>query len=201
MSEVETTEAVESSADEAALDGAAEAATTPSEEPVSTWKARVAGKDRALTAAKQEAQRLAEENARLLAWKAEQEQASLSEVERLQLRIKEMERREAEAIAAAERARLAREFPQAFEWLGDDAPTDPGRLAEIEARLKSLSAPPEPEPAPEPRVEPNNPRRPNVVMQPTNPSIAQLQADAKGHGALNTLPSFTAKVPMTLTDR
>lgn len=181
MSEVETTEAVESSSDtEEPVEGAEEQTTTPVEEPVSTWKARVAGKDRALTQTKAElaqAQKLAAE---LSAWKAEREKADMSEVDRLNLQIQELQSEKAAAVAAAEFAARKAEFPLSFALLGEGMPSDPGTLATLEARLAEGAAAAEPAP----RVDPNNPRR---SVQGIGKSIkdktdAELLADLASYG-------------------
>lgn len=132
-----------------------DAPATPPADDSATWKARLAGKDRALTNAKAELERLKAEHAALSQWKAEREQADLTEVEKLQRKVQELEQSRAEAAAKALRAELSRQFPRAFELLGDRTPLDDeGYLAELETRL----TPPSDEPD-EPRVDPNKPRR------------------------------------------
>lgn len=180
MSEVETTEAVESPSDaEEPVEGAEEQSATPAEEPVSTWKARVAGKDRALTQAKAEAAQLKALVDQLSAWKADKEKADMSEVDRLNLRVQELESEKAAAVAAAELAARKAEFPRSFALLGDGAPTDPGVLAILEARLTSEAEDAEPAA----RVDPNNPRRASTAPKPNaEKSIDEIEAELRRYG-------------------
>lgn len=198
MSEVETTEGVESQPDPVEGQPASPAEAEPSwQDQLRAEKARVAGKDRALSEAKQELARIKADAEALAAWKAEKEKADMTEVERLKLQVAEYEQAIAEARAAAQRATLKAEFPQSFALLGDNAPLDPGTLAILEARLSAEKEAKEPEPP----TNPNNPRRGGVVAQPTNPSIGQLQRDVEKFGGLKGLSSFEAFVPTTIVDR
>lgn len=152
MPEVATDEAVESQ------DAAPEAATaTPDPAELTTLQKRLAGKDQALTAAIRERDELRKEREALSKWKAEKEGADLTEAEKLQKRLTELEQEANTAKAEAARERLARQFPLAHDLLGDAIPTDEVRLAEIEGRLKAAVA--EVDDEPEPRVETNRPRR------------------------------------------
>lgn len=151
MTEVENDNGVESPDD--AADNAADEPTTPPPDELSTWKARLAGKDRALSAAKAEVERLKKEADDLSRWKADKEQADMTEVDRLKQQLAALEAAKELAVREAQQAKLAREFPLAFDLLGEASPLDEGRLAEIEAKLKAKS---EPE---EPRIDPNQPRR------------------------------------------
>lgn len=149
MSEVVTPDAVDESPD------AAEAPTTPTVDEA-TWKKRLAGKDQALTAAQKERDELRKQYEDAQRRIAEREQADLSETERLQLRVRELEEAANAAKAEATRERLARKFPLAFDLLGDATPLDEVRLSEIETRL---AKPSESDDEPEPRIDPNSPRR------------------------------------------
>lgn len=162
-------------------DEAAEQAETPTTPAVSdtTWKARLAGKDRALTEAQKERERLKAENEALARWKAEKEQADLTEVQRLQQRIDALETEKDAALSAAQKLQLEREFPLTFETLGDNAPLDPSALAAIETRLKGLKG----ESEQEPLVDRNNPRRPSpTVKNPKDKSADDLEADLAAMG-------------------
>lgn len=120
-----------------------------------TWKKRLAGKDQALTTAQKERDALKAQLAELSKWKAEKEQADLSEVERLQLQIQNLEKERETAVREAKAVRLAKEYPLAVDLLGDQATSfDEARLAEINARLAQ-----EAEDESAPRVDPNTPRR------------------------------------------
>lgn len=143
---------VEDESPEAAPEG--EATTTPSFDET-TWKKRLAGKDQALTAAQQARKAAEAELEQLRQWKAEKEQADMTEVERLKLERDQAKSEAEQAKAEAQRASLARKFPLTFDLLGDAMPADEVRLAEIEARLKADEESDEPAP----RIDPNNPRR------------------------------------------
>lgn len=173
----EGTEPVESeAADDAAVDETPESE-APQIDELARWKARSAGKDRALTEQKKELEQAKKDLALLSKWKAEREQADLSEVDRLNLRIKELEDETAAAKREASLAQLAREFPLAFDLLGEDAPLDKGRLTEIEDRLKAKS---EPE---EPRIDPNQPRRATGAAKPNEEKTREeLLDDLTKHG-------------------
>lgn len=198
MSEVETTEGVESQPDPVTDQPASSVEAEPSwQDQLRAEKARVAGKDRALTEAKQELARIKAEADALSAWKAEKEKADMSEVERLQAEIAQLRTAQAAAEIVAQRATLKSEFPQSFALLGDNAPLDPGTLAILEARLSAEKEAHEPEPP----INPNNPRR-GVVSPPSNPSTSsQLQAAVEKFGGLKDLPSFSATVPTAIADR
>lgn len=146
-------ESPEGAADEA------EQPTTPSAEDLATLKKRLAGKDQAYTKLKAEAEALRLERESLSKWKAEKEQADLTEVERLELRAVAAEKAAAEAEARAERIRLASEYPLAVEAFGDDPLPSEERLAALQKRLAATSATDEDEEPP--RIDPNNPRRPS----------------------------------------
>src|SRR3989304_786203 len=103
---------------EAESQAAAPKATQPADE-IATWKRRLAGKDQALTASKKELTVAQAELEALRKWKLDKEQADLTEVQKLELRVKE---RDAELVAAREEARrerLTRQFPLAMELYAD----------------------------------------------------------------------------------
>ena len=156
MPEVETTEAAESL--EAPETEVAEAGATPRPEDVATLKARLAGKDRAYTTLKAEHEQSKQLSAELSRWKAEKEAADMTEVERKDLRIAELEASLVAKQAEAKSLALAQEFPRATELLGSATALMPeDKLAAIEERLK-LASEAEAEPV-EPVVNPNNPPR------------------------------------------
>lgn len=131
---------------------------TPPEESITTLRNRLAGKDRAYTALKAERDRLTSEVAGLSTWKAEKEQADMTEVERLQKEIADLRAAKATAEATATRAILERKYPLTFDHLGEKAPLDDeGWLAELEGRLVALKG----ESESEARIDANNPRKPS----------------------------------------
>lgn len=204
MSEVETTEAVESQPVPVEEQSASPTEAEPSwQDQLRAEKARVAGKDRALTETKQELARIRSEAEALAAWKAEKEKADMTEVERLQAQVAQYEQAIAAANAVAQRATLKAEFPQSFSLLGDNAPLDPGTLAILEARLSAEREANEPSP----RVDPNNPRRAtSYVTQPTNPSIEDSLGVLKKLGNpfrddAASVGDFTANVRSQVADR
>lgn len=143
-----------------------------------TWKAKLAGKDRALTNAQKERDALRKEYEALSRWKAEKEEADLTEVQRLQNRLAALESEKEAARTEAARLRLEREFPLSFSTLGEDAPLDEAKLAAIESRLSALRPKDEED---EPIVDPNNPRK-NPPRTPTEPTSADLVSQLRAMG-------------------
>lgn len=133
--------------------------TTPPAEDVATIKKRLAGKDQALTRITKERDDAATELATLRKWKAEREEADMSEVDKLARRLAEAEARAAQAEASAERVRLERLYPDAVGLFGDDPLPNEDRLSALQERLASATEPGAAEPK-EPRIDPNRPRRP-----------------------------------------
>lgn len=167
-------EGVESLDDGAELAGEATEPTTPNPDLEATWKRRIAGKDQALTASKKEAESLKSQLAEYQRKVADYEQASLSEVEKLQKRLAEQEARANAAEERALRTSLQAKYPLTFDLLGDRTPVDDESwLAEREGRLKTEAEPDEP------IVDPNNPGRTR-----TKP------ADDSGDAILDRLRSF-----------
>lgn len=152
--------------------------TTPPTEDVATLKKRLAGKDQALTRIQQERDRLKAEADALARWKAEREEASLTEVEKLQKRLAEFEERATAAERLAERIRLEKSYPLAVDLFGDDPLPSEERLAALQDRLAATVATGDDE-APEPRIDPNRPRRPvgGSGKPLTDKSAAELEAD------------------------
>lgn len=167
MPEVAEAEAPESQADDTSEESVETPATPAFDE--ATWKKRVAGKDQALTEAKKQAAELKKQLDDLSRWKAEKEQADMSELDKALKRIADAEARAAAAEAAANAARLAREYPLAAGLLGDDIGLfSAERVAEIDGNLKKAAGD---ESAPEPRIDPNNPRR-----QASKPPASDLES-------------------------
>lgn len=153
--EVLTDESQESTAP--ATEATADAPATQSSDEA-TWKKRLAGKDQALTAAQRERDAVKAERDDLAKWKAEKEQANLTEIEKLQQERDRLTSEVGAAKAEALAAKLSRQYPLAAEILGDDlSKFDEVRVAEIDGRLAKEKAA---ESEPEPRVDPNSPRRP-----------------------------------------
>ena len=154
-----------------------EVATVPTENEadVTTWKKRLAGKDQALTATKKELDEIKSQAAELTRWKAQQEQASMSEFERAQAKIRELEQKAATAEQSAKEERLAREFPLAYQFQKDTSGLDEtSRAAALEKFIRDASAlKDQAETAPAP-VDPNNARRTVAapVEKPTSKSIS-----------------------------
>lgn len=128
---------------------------TPTTDEI-TWKKRLAGKDQALTATQRERDELKNQLAEVARWKAEKEQADMTELQKAQARVAELESIATKAQAEAVAARLGRQYPLAAEILGDDlAKFDEVRVAEINGRLAKEQ---EAESEPESRIDANNPR-------------------------------------------
>jgi len=148
---------------------------TDNEADVTTWKKRLAGKDQALTATKKELDEIRSKADELAKWKAEQEQASMTEFEKAQAKIRELEQKAAAAEQDAKQERLAREYPLAHQFLKDTSSLDEtGKAAALENFFKqaaSLQQVPESEPSP---VDPNNARRATAAPteKPTSNSIS-----------------------------
>ena len=148
---------------------------TDNEADVTTWKKRLAGKDQALTATKKELDEIRSKADELTKWKAEQEQASMTEFEKAQAKIRELEQKAANAEQDAKQERLAREYPLAHQFLKDTSSLDEaGKAAALENFFKqaaSLQQVQESEPAP---VDLNNARRATAAPteKPTSSSIS-----------------------------
>lgn len=131
---------------------------TPEPDELTTYKKRLAGKDRALTEAQRKAKALEEELSSLRRWKAEKEEADMTEVERLAKRAEAAEAEAAKARAEAMREKLARKYPLALELFDEEEPLpSETTLAALNERLVAKQS--DAEPAPEPRIDPNNPRK------------------------------------------
>lgn len=129
---------------------------TEQQEDIATWKRRLAGKDQALTAAKKAAEEFQSKYEELAKWKAAQEEASLSEFERMERRAKELERQLEDARKTAETEKLRAQFPKYFEFAEKTRSLDEEqRAAEFEALIKQYSG----DQSPEAPRDANSPKR------------------------------------------
>jgi hypothetical protein len=180
------------SQDDAAVE--AEAPATPSVDELATLKKRLAGKDQAYTKLKAEADAIKAEREALSKWKAEREEADLTEVEKLQRRLAEAEQAAADAAARAERVRLTATYPLAVDLFGDDPLPSEERLSALQQRLANAATTGEEE-APEPRIDANNPRRPargvKSLADMTEAELRDsLREQAKSFGSLEDVSSW-----------
>ena len=180
MSEVVPVNSADESPESNAPEGTDAEPTTPAFDEA-TWKKRLSGKDQALTAAQRERDALKAEYEALAKWKAEREQAEMSEYEKAQARIAALEAEAQAARAEAQAAKLTSQYPLAAELLGDDlAKFDPVRVAEINGRLAKEQA--EAESAePEPRIDTNSPRRPIARPQKVDLDSAKRALASAGN--------------------
>lgn len=123
MSEEVVTTTEESQVPVAPVEGATDAATQEAED-VTTWKKRLAGKDQALTAAKKELDAIKAESDNLRKWKAEQEQANMSEFEKAQARLMALESELNATKEAARFERIRSSHPSYAQFLADTAGLD-----------------------------------------------------------------------------
>ena len=176
MSEVVAVDtAPESQSDEATSAEVAEQAATPAFDET-TWKRRLAGKDQALTATQQERDRIKAELADLSRWKAERENADLTELQKLEKERDALRAEAAQAKAEAAAVRLKAAYPLAADILGDDLTKfDEARVAEINGRLTTEQAS---ESEPDARIDTNNPRRaaPRPTPQDLGSALDALRA-------------------------
>lgn len=155
------TEVVNTPVQESPVPVAAEpqATTTPAEDDVTTWKKRLAGKDQALTSAKAELDVVRKEAEDLKRWKAETENANLSEFQKAQNRLAALEGELNEAREVARNERLKSAYPNYAQFLADTAGlSDEARAASFEKYMATLRKEQSKEGA-DVFVEPNNPRK------------------------------------------
>ncbi|CAB4177486.1 hypothetical protein UFOVP1344_4 [uncultured Caudovirales phage] len=164
MSEEVVTTSEESQAKVAAPEAVSPAPVTNEDEDVATWKKRLAGKDQALTAAKKELDTLKSESEDLKRWKAEREQANMSEFEKAQARLAALESELNQTKEYARMDRIRSAHPAYAQFLADTAGlSEEARAAAFEGYLKVVKK--EHEVAAEvksdsPSVKPNiNPRK------------------------------------------
>jgi hypothetical protein len=143
-----------------------------------TYQKKIRGYTSAINQAKAEAAAAKAEAEALSRWKAEREQADMSELDKALARVKALEVEAGEAKALAAAARLAAQYPRAAEVLGDDiSKLDPTKVAELDGRLAKEAGEAASE---EPRVDPNSPRRP-IAKAPTG-SLAESMKALEGLG-------------------
>lgn len=118
---VATTE--ESQKPVAPVEGAAVEA-TPDVEDVATWKKRLAGKDQALTAAQKALEVVKTEAENLKRWKAEQEQANMSEFEKAQVKLATLEAELNQTKEYARMDRIRASAPSYAQFIADTAGLD-----------------------------------------------------------------------------
>lgn len=108
-------------------------------EDVATWKKRLAGKDQALTAAKKELETLKSEADNLKRWKAEQEQANMSEFEKAQARLAALESELNQTKEYARQERIRASAPNYAQFLADTAGlSEEARAVAFEGFLASV---------------------------------------------------------------
>jgi hypothetical protein len=108
-------------------------------EDVATWKKRLAGKDQALTAAKKELDSLKSEAENLKRWKAEQEQANMSEFEKAQARLAALESELNQTKEYARQERIRSSAPNYAQFLADTAGlSEEARAVAFEGFLSSV---------------------------------------------------------------
>jgi hypothetical protein len=162
--------------------GSAEAPATPAFDEA-TYKKKIQGYTSAINQAKAEAAAAKAEAESLSRWKAEREQADMSELDKALSRVKALEVEAAEAKALAAAARLAAQYPRAAEVLGDDiSRLDPTKVAELDGRLAKDAGEAASE---EPRVDPNSPRKPLPKAPTGSLKEAKEQLQALGNPFYN----------------
>ncbi len=178
MSESVADESMESVADDAGATPAEPA--TDFAAQATEFKNRFAGSQRKLTETTTALNATKSELEALRRWKAEKEEADLSEVDKLNKRLREQEQATAAAQSLAERYALAARFPQSFATLGDAMPTDEERLTALEARLTAAAVAPTEESESEPRIDPNNPAKPRQSPPGKMSEVDAWWAELKG---------------------
>ncbi len=171
-------EVVNSVVEQSAEVVAPEVTTVPTENDgdVATWKKRLAGKDQALTAAKKELDDIKSKAEELSRWKAEQEQAQMTEFEKAQAKIRDLESKAAAAEAAAKEERLAREFPLAYQFQKDTSGLDEtSRAAALEKFIRDAASSKEQVETAPAIVDPNNARRATAapITKPDSKGISE----------------------------
>lgn len=153
----------------------------PATDPVAEateYKNRFAGSQRKLTETLNAKKALEQEIESLRQFKAQAERASMTEVERLKAEAEDARREAAAARAEAQRERLARTYPLAVEFYGDDPLPSEEKLATLNEKLTAKSE--DAETAPEPRIDPNLPRR--AAPRNAEPSLDDLKGQIEAMG-------------------
>lgn len=132
---------------------------TSLEDENATLKRKLAtleGQSQALAREKEEKARIAKELDELSRWKAEREKEDMSEVDRLQLAVKEAQAERETAIAAVQREKFTRLYPLAVAEFGDQALPPEDVLARLNEKFAKATAETV---TPEPPVDRNLPQR------------------------------------------
>ena len=131
-----------------------EAPATDFEAKATEMSNRFAGSQRKLTETLAEKAKLAEEIEALRKYKAEQERADMTEVDRYKAEAEEARNEAAQARSEAQREKLARKYPLAVELFGDDALPSEERLATLNEKLAAGD-----EETDDATIDPNRPRK------------------------------------------
>lgn len=179
--EVVTKPATESPAPVEAAPAAAAEATTQDENDVTTWKKRLAGKDQALTSAKAELESIRKEAEELKRWKAETENANLSEFQKAQNRLAALEQELNEAKEVARNERLRNAYPNYAQFLSDTAGlSDDARAQAFEKYMANLRQE-QGKAGADVFIEPNNPRKGGTTGQGKR-SVTDIVSDMEKLG-------------------
>jgi hypothetical protein len=135
---------------------AGETPATDQQEDIATWKRRLAGKDQALTTAKKQAEEFQAKYEELAKWKATQEEASLSEFERMERRAKDLERQLEATKSEVEKEKLRTKYPKYFDFSEKTRTLDEEqRASQFEDMMKQYTE----GSAPQSISDPNSPKR------------------------------------------
>ena len=156
MSETTVVEGGEDPSSETEETPVSEEPTTDFAAQATEYKNRFAGSQKRLTEEMTARKAADAEIESLRAWKADKEKADMTEVERLQAERDEARNEAEQARSEAQREKLARKFPLAVEFYGEDALPSEERLAALNEML-AVGAD---ESGQEPVIDPNHPRRP-----------------------------------------
>lgn len=173
MSETSVAEGGEGLSPDAVETPVSETPATDHAAEATEYKNRFAGSQKKLTETLNSLKATQAERDALAAFKAQQERASMTELQALQADLDLAKQEAAAARAEANRLALASKFPQTAALLGDKMPADEDALAALEQRLAGGSAP---ESEPEPVIDPNHPRKqPIAAPDPMDAADAWLR--------------------------
>lgn len=150
---------------------------TQPKDDAATLMRRLSGKDKALTSAQQKLATALKENAEYARWKAEREQADMSEVDKLQQRLERAEAEAAQARQDATIATLALKHPRGGKILLDLMALGDDPAAKM-AYLDGLTAANAEATAPEPLNLADRPRK-TLVTQPQTKADLEQQMKAQ----------------------
>ena len=145
---------------------------TQGDEDLATWKKRLAGKDQALTSTKKELEAKASELEALRKWKAEVEQANMTELEKAQSRVTAMESELNAAREATRREAIARKHPLFAQFATDTQGLDvEAQAAAFEKFVANVAREPQKADA---FVDVNAPRKsaPQAAAKPDSKSLS-----------------------------